>query len=739
MAEPTFPEDEDLDLNLLSQLDEIDPTLLAGLEDVQDEDVDPELAASGLSQYAINPEFTPERVGEMGELTDVGALLEGRERGMLDTIGENVSQVGLNMVTTDPMELADILVNRFPEDVDVQLSPDGVPVAINKNTGATFAINKPGFSPMDVFQAIGLIGQYAPAGKFAMAPLRGVQQGLVGEAKQQATKAATRAAAGRAIAGEGATEYGSQKLQEMAGGRMDPGEVAFTAVTAPVPELVATPVANMGRRVYDIAKDNVVIDDGIQKAIDYARDTGRKIATSDVLMETIKAPRRIFLKAAERIPLIGTSGMKLRQSQERTDTLESLFAHFGISGDTDYGKYIANNFRNQSARQFAESNRLRTEAFDAFRGQGNVVPRSMLNTIEDQLEFASKLEADQRRGGSNWLNSVAQDFDGLENFTFKDADTFLRSLEEGASATGPKAEMKRIVADALAKDMKRFETSTDTKAFNQWDLARQLGIKELKGVEDKALREALKTGEIHPGIVDRLLDQGRNKDIDTFLRRTDATGRDMIRKRTFANAIRRAGGDPDDISTVNIDTMIRALDKDPAITKGTSKYWTDADRKLVNGAKEYLRVTAKSAKAFESMGMLAAGASSGGGKRMITGMIAALLPPTQAIVAGARAHESDAARDLLLKLYAAEPASVEARAIMGELRPMLLAMGQQAIGEDRDPFGAEVEPTMFEKFIGGTGKGGTQIVESIGEFTGPLYDQSMEYLKSVTGIGEDEE
>ena len=728
-----------------------------------------EIKQKQLSQYPVDPELTPERMEEMGELTDISRALEGRKPAVsaemeamglagveraITGAGEKLSQAALNMTTADPMELADILSSRFPEDLEISISPDGVPVVTNKHNNEQFLINRPGFSAMDVLQTIGLIGTYSLAGKWAMKPLAAIKPGLKGEALKQARTQATRNVAGRAMLAEGATEYGLQKLQEMAGGKMDPGEVAFTALTAAVPEVVMQPVANLSRKAYNIVRDNVVIDEGIQAAIDFARKTGRKIATSDVLADTIKPPRKMFLMAAERIPLVGTGGMRLRQQKERADTLEYLFNEFGLSGDTEYSKYIANNFVKESAKAASESNRLRSVAFEGLKGSGNVTPRSMMNTVADELEYASKLQPDARRQLQNWLKSVEADFDGLESFTFKDADTFLASLKATTNKGGPKGEMVERVEEALAKDMKRHAKETgNMEAWNKWDLARNLGIKELKGIEDKALREALETGSITPDVVDRLLDTGRNKDINAFLRRTDATGKQLIRKRVLASALRKAGGELSDPSTVNLNTFVRVLDNDPSVTKGMAKYFTDEDRALLNGAKEYLRATSKSAKAFESIGMLAGGQAGGGGKRMLMGILSALLPPTQLVVAGARTHESNAVRDLLLRLNAAGgideltlkgPVAKrygvdDPRAILAELRPLVIGLGQKTLTEGRDPFAPEVEPTMFERMLGGAGVYGQKATGAVGEFVEPAWDASMEYLRNVTGIGAEEE
>ena len=171
-----------------------------------------EIKQKQLSQYPVDPELTPERMEEMGELTDISRALEGRKPAVsaemeamglagveraITGAGEKLSQAALNMTTADPMELADILSSRFPEDLEISISPDGVPVVTNKHNNEQFLINRPGFSAMDVLQTIGLIGTYSLAGKWAMKPLAAIKPGLKGEALKQARTQATRNVAGR--------------------------------------------------------------------------------------------------------------------------------------------------------------------------------------------------------------------------------------------------------------------------------------------------------------------------------------------------------------------------------------------------------------------------------------------------------------------------------------------------------------------------------------------------------------
>jgi len=224
-------------------------------------------------RYFTDPLLTPERIEEMGELTDISKMLEGREEGVLTNIGERVSQTLLNMTTTDPMELANILTSRFPEDVEVSLSPEGVPVARNKHTGYEVAINKPGFSAMDVLQGIGLIGSYTPAAR-----MTGLVKGMAG-----------RIATG--MFGAGATETALQTGQAVAGGEFDESDIVLSTLTGAVPETVVKPLVAAGTKAKELVKPLAeIIPANITKALEFATKQGRKITTADALKEYITFP-----------------------------------------------------------------------------------------------------------------------------------------------------------------------------------------------------------------------------------------------------------------------------------------------------------------------------------------------------------------------------------------------------------------------------------------------------------------
>ena len=703
-------------------LEPIDP--FAGLTAIEDP------FTKGASKYSLDPELTPEYMEGLGEMTDVSALIPEA------SAGEQLSQAALNMITGDPMELADILTHRFPDEVDVRLSPDGVPVARNIETGAEFAINKPGFSGMDVLQAIGMVGMYTPAGRLITAPLKaGLKAGLTEAGKARGKRALRRKAVTGAALGEGTTEHVAQRAQENLGGRYDPGEVALSAATAVVPEVVIGPLANIARKTWDLGKRGKNWPDSIESALKFAEENEFKIATADVLKEQLTAPRQIFLRGAERVPIVGTSKMKLEQIAQRADMIEQMFKRFGLDANTEYGSMILNSFVSRHGSLVSQATKLKQAAFKELDGVGDVPLTNFQKALQAEYKHVRDLDPDMRAPMEQYLNRTVKDMDTRESFEFPSATTFLESLysnEAGRIAfKGDKGEMKARLGDAMYKDLKKYALANSDDAFSLWDRSRNVWQQGLKKVDDAALQTALATGKIDDTIINRVLDQGKRKDMRALYRHTTANGQALIKKNVLMRALENAGAQGGNLDGVKYDRLVHVFDKDKGTKNAMKEFWSPEEREYVEGAMNFLRYTAGSEKVGEAAGMIAAGQT---GTRMMMGWIAALMPPTFLMTRAARIHESDAVRNLWLNLHHAKGNTVETMAIMSELRPALIALGN-VWDEKRDPFAAEIEPTQLEKFMRTTGRSGAQAVGAVTgfELPGGGVEEGMEQLRTAAG------
>lgn len=308
-------------------------------------------------QFADDPSLTPERMAEMGEAMSTQSLLFGREPPApsqeMEALGlggveraltpplEHLSQAWLTMTTSDPEELAQILTSRFPDDIEVTRSPEGVLVATNKHTGFQAAINKPGFSPMDVMQTIGLIGAYLPQNK------------MVGAAKGILKRSL------KGILGAGAVETGLQTGQAMAGGEFNESDIALSAVTGIAPEAIVKPVTKAITGAKEFVKPlGDFVPGTIKEALAYAKKHGLKITSSDALKEFVTFPMQLYLKIAERIPVTGTGGIATRQTAERAQALSRIAEKFDINVETEFGEEILDSFvRKMTKKRFWGKNK----------------------------------------------------------------------------------------------------------------------------------------------------------------------------------------------------------------------------------------------------------------------------------------------------------------------------------------------------------------------------------------------
>ncbi len=153
------------------------------------------------------------------DFPEVGIGLEKFLEGTSITKQKAATLVPLLMVTTDPMEFANILKAAVPELIITE-EPD-TPVITNPITKEVRPVNKPGVSPIDILQAGGLMTAFAGPGAAATMPAR--------------------------IGGAMALESGIQGAQAATGGKFDIEDVAMSGAGAVAGELLVPTVKSAGQ------------------------------------------------------------------------------------------------------------------------------------------------------------------------------------------------------------------------------------------------------------------------------------------------------------------------------------------------------------------------------------------------------------------------------------------------------------------------------------------------------------
>lgn len=267
------------------------------------------------------------------------------------------------LTTTDPNEIAQMFTQTYTDENGVETpvfpnlgiatAPDGTLIVANNKTGKQAVINRPGISGMDVLQLLGLGATFTPAGRISMAasaPARTLAAKAATEtARKLALKTARRRGAGTMMAGSGVTETALQAGQAEAGGSFDPADIAFSTAAGALPDYALDPLLRAGTKLPAMLpvvgkKIEEVVPKNIMDALRYAKETGRKIQTSDALMERLTPAMNIFFKITERIPVMGTGGARVTQRAQRADALTEIAHKYGIDVESEYGKEVMESF-----------------------------------------------------------------------------------------------------------------------------------------------------------------------------------------------------------------------------------------------------------------------------------------------------------------------------------------------------------------------------------------------------------
>lgn len=509
------------------------------------------------------------------------------------------AQYGLTaamMTTTDPNEIAQIftqevevpneetgevdMVRMFPH-VGLQTAPDGTLILTNNATGARAVINRPGISSFDAMQLATLGASFTPAGRISAGVATGAryaaQKAATETARRLALRQARRKSAMALMAGSGVTETGLQLGQEAAGGEFNKADIAMSTAFGVVPDYVFDPLARFATKIPSYIKTKAVdvVPENIQAAIAYAKETGRRIMTQDVLGERMTPAMQILAKVVERIPIAGTGGQRKQMARERVDALTELAAKYGIDVETDYGTRVMQNF------------------------------------VERMMK--------RRFWGAN------------EDLVLKGNRTRANEMIERA-----------------------YES-------------------EMEEISEGVLRNAIRDNRIDDVVVDRVMDSGRPKLLGELFNKLMDPGKEAARRRFLLRGLEESTWTPGAPSVADPKKFLQWLDK-PANRKVVAAWFEPEDQQVLNGAREYLRLTAAAQETGKGAGMVAA---VGGGLGFMAGVLNALVGSAAVMGGAGRFMQGQFVRNRLLKLAHISGDEAQTAAIMRELRPYMMAAENQ--------------------------------------------------------------
>lgn len=543
------------------------------------------------------------------------------------------------LATGDTKKAQELIKANMP---DAKFKQDSKGNVIVDLPSGQYALNSPGLSGQDIIRGVFDLAAFTPAGRAGS--IAKVAAGSAGT--EAALQGITSAVGGGDVDAENIVEAG------LLGGV---GKAAENVIGAGYRAMKGKPQGEAA------------------EAARFAEAENLPLMTSDVA-----APKTFVGKsvqsAAEKVPIVGTGGMREQQQTARSELVKKFAQRFG-----DYNpEEVVSSLQRQTSRAKKAAGTQRQQVVDKMQG-AEVTPKSAIQAIDDEIQRLSKTPSGEMRATADTqtidkLEAYKSDlladksFDNLEQLR-----TQFRTDVKGERIVMPnrsEAAMSRIYS-AMGKDIDDSIGQTlGESATSQWKRANAAYADEAIKIKNTRLKSVLQKGDLTPEVVNNLIYSNKPSEFKTLYKSLDSKGKRAAQSAIISKAMEKAGDSPD-----------RFLNQLNKMKSQLGVSFKGEDKKYLDGMMKYLDTTRQAGKA---------GVMTPTGQQLfqLGAPLGAVATGMQGIVAAvgfgglARAYESKPFRQAMMRLNSMEKGSTAFEKQMEKVSSYLLAMAQSERREE---------------------------------------------------------
>ena len=570
---------------------------------------------------------------EMESMGEIGSAPEMNEMSM----GAFKSSLGL-LTTGDEEKATALLQENIP---NAEFTKDSKGNVIVNLPSGQYALNKPGMSAQDVLRGAFNMAAFTPAAR--LGSLGGVAAGSA--ATEAAMQGATKGFGGGDInpidiALSGAIGGAGKGLENVIG-------AGYRALKGQVPEEAAGVIAQ-------------------------GKEYGVPVMTSDVIQTTTSAGK-IARSTGEKIPFAGTGQARASQQEARGEAVQSFADKYQAPSYSE----IVDSMKMKSKGVKTAAGNILGKTGDKLDNMGDIPTENTATAIGDAMESLSKPNVRVDQSAIDELTELKNLMDMPQTFTsLKENRTIARDILD-SFGKGDRSQLpsrsKALVTKAvngMSKDMDEFAKSNLTpKEYSSWKRANSVYAEEATKLRKSRIKNILDKGDVTPENVNTMLFSKKPSEVKMLYESLTTNGKNNARAalidKAVGNASRRAGG-------LSPNSFSSELNK---IAPNTGVFFRGEERKQLEGFKRLMESTRQAQDAAiatptgQQMLGVAAGASA------ITDLGATL--GAGATAGGlARAYESPAVRNALLRLASVPRGSDRFLKALSEARAALTSVAQ---------------------------------------------------------------
>jgi hypothetical protein len=474
----------------------------------------------------------------------------------------------------------------------------------------------------------------------------------------------------------------AQPIQQLTGG-LGAGLASQGAAEAgaPVPVQLA---AGLAGGVAGSALGGARISSPKTSGVQEAKDAGIDLMTSDVRQPKTFAGRwgQSF---AEKIPGVGTGGMRKAQQAQRVDAVRDLVRQYGAEDIAAASDDVMSDLLGKRSGDITKWSTLKNEVIDKLSEPKNIsafnesvsktsispiVPMTKtVQKIDDSIASLKSLKTEQMTPVINILDDWKQAVQGQD---LKNVELLRKQIGEAFKApelASVRSTGERVLSDiygSVKDDMTDYISKAGgTADLNKWQAANKQLANMMNELELPALKSAIERGETTPETINKLLFSNKRSDVDALFRNLSPDGKASARAAIIARAAENKSGD---LSPDRFASEVKKMGAQIGV------FFSDDDAKQVNGLVRALDATKRASQAalnpatgvqtvlpvsYTAMAALIPGSP----MERFLGATAGM-----ALAGGAaRLYESKPVRDILMKLPMVKPGGPEEAALLKRL------------------------------------------------------------------------
>jgi hypothetical protein len=376
-------------------------------------------------------------------------------------------------------------------------------------------------------------------------------------------------------------------------------------------------------------------------------------------------------RAAERIPIVGTGGLRATQQQAREDAVRDFLVENSGAIPKDASERLVADAVRKNADTLDKYSTSKKEVFSNVSTAGAVPPSNALQKIDEQIAILSSRRTTAGDEAVAKLQELRQklvdDRDIYQMESFR-SDELGNAFNDANLSIGASNLVKRAVRNVygpLNEDIGQFILRNGGRQdYTKWRVANARLSAGLEEAKRKSLKAILQRGEADPQTIEAMLFSGKKSDVAAFYRALTPEGQSLARMAVVNRIAEKMG-----TGSVSPEKFVSQVEKQ---ANQIGVFFSDAQQKDLKGLVRALNATSRGGQApimtksgQENYFPIIAGLFGIGLDTFKTGGVGTGL--AAAFIAGARLYESKPVRTLFAALDKTKAGSEQERAIIGKI------------------------------------------------------------------------